>query len=110
MTTKNLWGELPALASSRSPKEILQEQASLLTTATKGILRGKLEVTREGDYLVFELSIQAPFLQSYEVGIVMVHHKPLMYPLSLRNIVGSHVWVDCNTEEEFVAKLEGILQ
>jgi hypothetical protein len=111
MTTKNLWGDLPLPEKDlRSPKQILSEQAGLLTSATKGKLRGKVEISRDEDYLTLELSIVAPFLDNYQIGIVTVHHKPLMYPLSLRNLVAPGPWSECNDEQEFETKLAEVFR
>lgn len=43
MKTKNLWGTLPDLETSRTPHTVLLEQAALLRDMTNGLLIGKVE-------------------------------------------------------------------
>jgi hypothetical protein len=111
MTTKNLWGDLPLPGKDfRSPKQILTEQANLLTSATKGKLRGVVQMSRSGDSLTLDLSIIAPFLDNYQIGIVAAHHKTFMYPLTMKDLVTPGAWSECNNEQEFETKLEEIFR
>ena len=105
-----LWGDLPTAGAGRSPKQILGEQAAALDTAMQGKLYGKVGVDRDESVITVDLSIVAPYIHNYEVGIVRVRHGVLMYPLRLENLVRSEAWTTCNDEQEFRTALTRVLQ
>ena len=82
MSVKNLWGDLSELEIVRTPKAILNEQASLLTKATKGILVGDVEIQYQ-DHGQFEynLNVCVPTLNGYTYTILSINHKFEFYPI-----------------------------
>lgn len=108
--TIGLWGELPLAESAKAPKQILNEQADAFSQAMEYKLCGKVASERDTNAITVDLSILAPELNHFEVGILRVRHGVLMYPLRLENLVRSEAWLTCNNQQEFEAGLTRILQ
>jgi hypothetical protein len=81
---KNLWGDLSSLAVVRTPKIILEEQASLLAEATEGVLVGMV-VGGPSSIDSFEYGLLAvvPALNNFRYQILRVYHSLEMYPLNV---------------------------
>ncbi len=108
MTINNLWGDLSNIEPIRTPKQILQEQANFLSTATNGLLIGK--VTNEeidGDF-VTELVVRVPRLNNYEYTLISVFNKIDIYPLKI-SVPGRPGRLQCDSEQKFVAVLKRTL-
>lgn len=105
-----LWGVLPTAGNEKSPKQIMTEQADALTEAMHRSLYGKVEVEQNEHQIVVSLSIVAPGLNHFEVGIVQARHGVLIYPLRIVDMVRSIEWKTCNDENEFKTELANILQ
>lgn len=113
MAPQNLWGEFPNVEDVRTPTIVLKEQAAQLSTATKGVLRGKVSVRQSGGWFTLQLRVVAPAIEGYEYTVLDVMHPIDPYPLTIvsnwdkgRREDG----VKCNNEDEFVAALAAILQ
>ena len=112
MSSKNLWGNLTAEESVRTPTNVLNEQATALSEMTKGILHGKVELWSEEKTFKITLSIVAPAVNNYEFEVVSVKHPVELYPVSV--VAAWERWelrkeIECQDEEEFMAALERIL-
>lgn len=112
MASKNLWGNLPlGDEAGKSPKAILDEQVKFLTEGSQHNLRGKV-TTRQNDFgqIEHQLTIIAPYLNNYEVGIVVATHRAETYPVRVEELVESGIRpVDCQTDQDFEAALEKVL-
>lgn len=108
---KDLWGEIPSYETIQTPYTLLKEQASLLTQKTNGLLIG--EVSRVQQYniekFVLTLQIKAPSLNNYTYSVVRVEHSIQLYPLSVEDLAGTNLELDCSSEEEFEQALGKIL-
>jgi hypothetical protein len=110
---KNLWGELPADAELRTPTQLLKEQASALSDATRGALEGVVSVAHQQEKFVITLSILAPALENYSYEVLYVEHPLQMYPLKVvpsyaRYMVSEHI--ACANEAELEAAVQQVLQ
>ena len=112
MSTKNLWGNLTAEESVRTPTNVLKEQAAALTEMTNGILRGRVWVSSKGEAFNIGLSIVAPAITNYVFEVVDVEHDIDIYPLTVI-AAGERdepkEFIKCQDEEEFMAALGRIL-
>ncbi|MCA9115787.1 MAG: hypothetical protein KDA79_11940 [Planctomycetaceae bacterium] len=110
MATKNLWGDLKDLPLMRTPRGILQEQAEILSTATEGILRGRVDERQCQDNngaLSYDLDIVVPSLNSYTYTLLTIEHPIELFPVHVYSL--SFKPTTCETEEEFEAAIENIL-
>jgi hypothetical protein len=80
---KNLWGDLSSLAVVRTPKTMLEEQASLLTKATEGLLVGAVQDEGRSGIFHYSLNVIVPALNNYTYEILRVNYPLEMYPLQL---------------------------
>jgi len=83
----NLWPEDIAVVETKAPVTILKEQASLLSSQTKGIVEG--EVTPIPDPLgekpfAYGFRIKAPALGDYRYLLLSIAHDVPMYPIWIR--------------------------
>jgi hypothetical protein len=81
---KNLWGDLGSLAIVRTPKTVLEEQAALLTEATKGLLVGRVLDETQGESFHYDLAVIVPALNNYKYTILSVIHSLKIYPVRIR--------------------------
>jgi len=81
---KNLWGDLASLEVVRTPKTVLEEQANLLTKATKGVLVGVVEVASYPGKFRYDLNVVVPSLNNYVYTILSVSHSLDLFPLRLQ--------------------------
>ena len=105
---KNLWGDLSSLAEVRSPKMILQEQASLLTDATKGVLVGVVALYARSPDFHYTLDIIVPALNNYKYQIFEVFHPLAIYPIRL-SCERPRVDEELGSEEDFEKAVERVL-
>src|SRR5271157_979833 len=108
---ESLWS-IPATENVRPPLTIMKEQATALTTQTKGSLVGSVEAAAYGKGLEINLSVEVPALNNYRYH-VMTYEQPItMYPGSLASRVPVPSGISLNTlpravevkdEQEFVA-------
>jgi hypothetical protein len=112
MITENLWGELPEIEKTRTPYNILEEQAELLGKMTKHELVGNVERhTKRGNSLedksfVLDFLIVAPSLD-YTYSLFSVFHGVTMYPLRISST--KNKTYHCKNEEEYLTALKEIL-
>jgi hypothetical protein len=104
---KSLWGDLTSLTVVRTPKTILEEQASVLTEATKGMLVGVVEDEPQSNGFRYTLNVVVPALNNYRYTILSIYHPLELYPLTLlTNMpIPSHM----ENEEAFETAVEKVL-
>ena len=108
MPGKNLWGDLSALETVRTPKELLTEQASTLTEATEGVLRGKVDRQGTGPRFAYDLDVYVPVLNNYTYTILTITHELGLYPVRVTSSAPQRS-EKCDNEEQFLEVLESIL-
>lgn len=110
MASKNLWGDLSQVTIARSPKKVLQEQAEILTDATRGALVGVVSNLRDvpANKFRYELYIQVPALNHYLVTILWIEHDIEPYPVRLGSSRPAKD-VSCSNESELEAAVESVL-
>ena len=112
MPSKNLWGDLESLKPFRTPTTVLKEQAGSLSSATNGVLRGKVGIDRTTNRFEIVLSIVAPALNNYEFNVVYVRHGIEVYPADVKAsypVDKGGNWLQCKTEDALVIALASIL-
>lgn len=111
MSTSNLWGELPETETTRTPLQILNEQASALTQMTNGVLVGFVyEAHQRWKPFAYELGIRAPALNEYSITVLSIYHDLVMYPIQVLDSLRNHRFPDCNDETSFLDALKETLQ
>jgi len=110
MKTKNLWGNFEDLENIRTPLAILREQGELLTASTNGVLEGRISSNKDlyGKGFLVTLFIVAPTLNEYSREVLRVTHPLTFYPLRVTSDFTDSP-IQCETEEDFIRGLEGIL-
>jgi hypothetical protein len=83
MSTKSLWGQLPATEGIRTPTQVFREQAIALTDVTSSVLQGDVSVTRNQGTFSIELHIVAPVLDNYHYLVVRATHDVALYPVTI---------------------------
>jgi len=110
MTTENLLGDLPEMETARSPKQILFEQASVLSDSTKNLLEGSVRVVKNSNLVACKLVITVPSLDNYQHDVLSVVHDPVMvYPARVFDLAMSRESI-AQDEKELLSMLESILQ
>lgn len=116
---ENLWGELPSFGLTRTPYNLLLEQATLLKDMSKDWLIGKVERNTRNTYTpdkepekdksIFnlELFIVAPSLNNYTYSVLHAHHGLDTYPIYISSCDGQHC--ESKNEDEFLGALKHIL-
>jgi len=89
---------------------ILQAQAVHLDEATDNLLQGHTKRDFNGVFIVTELSIRVPILNSFQVTIVQVRHGALMYPVTVINILDNYSERVCQDPNALVEQLKAIFQ
>ncbi len=89
---------------------MLREQASILGELTEKLLEGRvIQLSPQSpEILTYSLTIIAPSLNNYSVGVVLISHKMTLYPVFLVNLAGGGKQ-SCGSEPEFEVALEKIL-
>lgn len=98
---KNLWPEKFYEPHDFAPKQLLEEQASLLHKITEGIVSAEVEVVapniaskvfeNPGPFC-FGFTIVGPFIDNYKYRVLRLTHGVPMYPVT--------VWVDSEIGKE----------
>jgi len=111
MSTKSLWGQLPATEGIRTPTQVLKEQATVLSDMTSGVLQGDVSVNRTGDQFSLSLDIVVPALDNYHYNAAVATHGVELYPVTLRSgwDYSKESRLKCADEREFEKALEQIL-
>lgn len=115
MSTNSLWGDLDDLETIQTPKAILQEQAALLTRATKGILLGCVTIVEAAEAgFRYDLDIVVPALNNYRYELLSIYHGIDIYPTFVRSVhLESASYFDgpvrCENEGEFCECIQRIL-
>jgi len=79
MTIKNLWGDMPDVASIRTPHEILLEQGNYLTEMTGGLLGFQIERKQKNTLFSYEFNICVPVL-NYKQPLLRITHDIKLFP------------------------------
>lgn len=114
MTAKNFWGQLPEVREIVSPASILNEQASMLTEHTKGVVVGSVrsvQPRKPGNVVAAELIAYVPALNKYSLRIIHVEHAILSYPC---NCMSNYIepvrgFVEVADQSEFESILKAVL-
>lgn len=106
---EDLWGELPAPDSSRTPHAILLEQSQLLTKKTDGLLVGRVNrgTTGTGSGFYSVLQIFAPSLQ-YSYNVLTLYHDVTLYPVTVEPS-GSAPNLRAENQNDLIAALAHVL-
>jgi hypothetical protein len=109
MCANSLWGNLEGIEKIKTPKSILEEQGSFLTSSMDGILEGIVLTEQWGaQNFSITLKIVAPALNNYSYQILRVYHPLKLYPLTISSdFLSSNV--ECKNENEYLETLEKIL-
>jgi hypothetical protein len=117
MSVKSLWGDLSSLERLRTPKEILVEQANLLSEATQGAIVGVVDSrvestlfgrdTVSGQEFVHDLDVRVPSLNNYTYTLLTVAHGIDLYPVEVSS--ETYSVGKCATEEAYIELLLKIL-
>ena len=108
MATENLWGTLPDVSQLRTPVEILNEQATVLTGLTHGVLQGSVDARGGTDKLAVDLDIVVPALGGYSFTILTVTHGVRFYPATVQ-YYPANVTYSASNDSQFVEILKGCL-
>jgi len=103
---EDLWPDFEA-QKIISPKTILHEQSSILTTKTKNVLASEVisGVTTKG-LAVHQLRILAPALNNYKYNLLQLTHDPIFfYPCQ---ITGNSTMYEAQNEEQLFEVLRKI--
>lgn len=105
---KSLWGDLSNLEIVSTPKSLLDEQASILTEATKGVLVGKVVDRSSSGTFAYEFNVEVPALNHYMYTLFVAYHSIELYPV---RVVSSKPPIDekCADANELEAILASIL-
>lgn len=104
----SLWGELPKPFQGKTPKAILQEQASLLGEFTENLLTVEVKTSVSAQSFTHGFSIVAKALQNYHYDLLAATHGIALYPVALSSHDDKST-VDCISQEEFEEHLREIL-
>lgn len=74
----NLWPTIDM--ETRTPRELLEEQAEALSTRTQGLLLGRVEVAQHEHKTVIDFVIEAPRLRYRHVLFKVEHNTELAFP------------------------------
>jgi hypothetical protein len=106
----DLWGQFPKAAQGKSPSFILEQQATVLTQKTNGLLQGQVSLSRHtpgrGSFFI-TLLILAPSLDNYNYEALSVIHEIPFYPAK---VIAEEGEVQCNDEAEFEKAVASVLQ
>ncbi len=107
---KSLWGNLSKLERVRSPKSLLDEQASVLTDATDGVLVGKVENSNfeTTNAFRYDLDVVVPTLNHYTYTLLSIQYPLDLYPVQINSRTPIRQ-VDCQNEEELERGIASIL-
>ena len=109
-----MWGDIKGIKKIVTPKAILEEQATFLTSATKGLLVGRVDITSsyisemESKGFIVTLRILVPVLSNYICDIITVRHLMKLYPLMVINDLKNEKY-ECGDEASFLSVIETIL-
>ena len=109
---ENLWPSEALTVNVLSPRAILGSQASFLTSATRGVLRGDVSTTSENGQVSHSLDAVAPALDNYRVRLLEVRHAAnMVYPASLHWLEGEYGCSKvCANQQQFLDGLADILK
>lgn len=108
MAEKHLWGNLENIATVRTPKEILSEQASHLYIATGYKLQGQIRERSSGSKFLVSLDIVAPALDNYSYEVLRAIYDLDVYPVNVRDVANGKDY-EVKNEKEFLDVIEKIL-
>ena len=110
---------IPAEVKEKSPLTMLREQASALSEATGGLLRGEVSTRKWLNGLEISLNVVVPALGNYELELLTYRQPPLMYPGRLVSLLDDQPGInlpaavgegfEIHREQEFADVLKFIL-
>src|SRR5271156_1349957 len=102
--SKNLWGSLDDLERVQTPKSLLEQQASILTDVTKGLLVGKVDENVTSSTFRYDLDVEVPTLNHYVYTLLTIRHTMELYPLRIMSQSPQRE-ILCENESAFEAAL-----
>jgi hypothetical protein len=105
----SLWN-IPDISNLRTPITIIKEQATALSEATGGLLRGDVTTSRSAhdETLFLTLSVIVPALNNYKYNILTYWQPVRLFPGDLHYSAENKVYRISN-EKEFDERLKSIL-
>ena len=113
---KNLWPETFPENNRPAAKNILEEQAKLLSKLTSGIVYAEVsplaELEAAGTYMsndfAFRFDILGKFLESYRFNVLMFSHDITLYPVRFRvdEKIGSELGIKRKIAEGCVTEID----
>src|SRR4051794_32436351 len=103
----NLWGDLTGIDNGpQPPVAILREQATILSTATKGLVTAVVTPTNPSGRIGYSFALRATALNDYTVELLAIRHTEILYPvqvLALRTglAASTNQWVTCADDTVF---------
>jgi len=107
MTKKSLWGEMPDIASIRTPHEILMEQGQYLSEMTQGLLDYAIERKQKNTLFSYDFYITVPAID-YRLALLRVTHDIKLYPAILASENTGEEYT-ANNQDEFEEDLGSVL-
>jgi len=115
---ENLWPEniVDQVDIVRTPVGILQQQANILASQTKGLVTAEVapSVVRSSAHLKNQLahsfSLVVPALNNYQFDLLRIQHGPKLYPVEVYSDALERRRALCSDEQSFVDTLRVVLQ
>lgn len=107
MSKKSLWGEMPDIASIRTPHEILLEQGQYLSEMTNGLLDFVIERKQKNTLFSYEFFITVPVMD-YRQPLLRITHDIKLFPAILASEQSGEEYT-ANNQQEFEEDLEAVL-
>lgn len=101
MAQEDLWGDMPAVESLRTPLVILKEQAELLQEKTDGLLVGHIKPHENNLQFRYDFAIIAPTLNNYLYDMLIIIHEIGFYPVTIHDPQRHMSPKECANEEEY---------
>jgi hypothetical protein len=112
----NIWDKIDLKDSKDNPLKFLKEQAELLNSKTDQILEAEVVLTEAFDQesdemvLIYQFYVYAPFLGNFRVNLFNVVQPNKPYPIHIKDRVTNSEKVSANSFDDFVEKINKILE
>lgn len=107
MAKKNLWGDMPDIASIRTPHEILLEQGQYLVEITDGLIDFVIERKQKNTLFSYLFILDVP-LMNYTQTLLRITHDIKLFPALLVSEQTGEEYT-ANNQKEFEDDLESVL-
>lgn len=116
----DFWGELPDASDVELPRDILYQQAALLSQKTQGALVGEVRPVDSSqdrdahgvgtDGIIWALEIRIPRMNHYRYEVFTVSHSIRLYPVKIIVLLDEWEQIICEDTESFKSTLRDILR